>query len=70
MATEQTTQPDSRSKDLQSDLRRQLRYEIDGEDLKQPQKFALEQKFGLTDAVLLSEEKQTIAAEEARLGRS
>lgn len=69
MATEQTTQPDSRFETLQSDLRRQLRYEINGEELKGPEKFALEQKFGLTDAVLLSEEKQTIAAEEARLGR-
>jgi hypothetical protein len=69
MVTGQATQQDSRSKDLQSDLRRQLRYEINGDDLKGPEKFALEQKFGLTDPALTSEEKQTIAAEEARLGR-
>lgn len=56
-------------KDLQSDLRRQLHQEIDGAELKQPQKFMLELKYGITDPVLTPEEKQTIAAEEAQLGR-
>lgn len=70
---QETKQLDSRSNiktgDLASDLRRQLKQEIDGAELKGPEKFILEQKYGITDAVLLSEEKQTITAEEARLGR-
>ncbi len=59
----------NRHKDLQSDLKRQLREEVDGDELKGPEKFMLELKYGITDPVLTSEEKQTIAAEEVRLGR-
>jgi len=56
---EQDNQP------LVSELRRQLRYEINGEDITNPEKFALEQKFGLTDPVLLQRERNAIFAEEA-----
>ena len=46
---------------LRADLRKQLRAEIDGEPITNPERFALEQKYGLTDAVLLHEE--LVAAE-------
>lgn len=68
MDTAQTTQHDSRSS-LSSDLRRQLRYEINGAEITNVEKFTLEQKFGLADPFLLAEERQTITAEEAYLGR-
>lgn len=55
---EQNNQP------LVSELRRQLRYEINGEDITNPEKFALEQKFGLTDPVLIQRERNAIFAEE------
>lgn len=55
---------------LPSDLRRQIREEIRGQEaLTNPERFALEQKYGLTDPVLVNEELQLIRSEEARLGR-
>lgn len=68
MVTEQTTQPDLRSS-LTSELRRQLRAEIDGADINSTKKFMLEQKFGLTDPYLTGEERQSVEAEGVALGR-
>lgn len=56
--------------DLKKSLRSQTRYEINGAELKNPERFMLDQKFGLVDPVLTKEEKALIAGEEARLGRS
>lgn len=55
---------------LNSELRRQVREEIKGQEgLTNPERFALEQKYGITEPVLVLEELQIIRAEEVRLGK-
>lgn len=56
--------PDS----ITASLRSQLKYEINGAELTNPEKFALEQKFGLTDPVLTADEAYIVRKEESRLG--
>ena len=62
MANPESNSPSNEVSDvLRVELRKQLRAEIDGEPITNPQRFALEMKYGLTDAVLLNEE--LVAAE-------
>ena len=62
MANPESNSPSNEvSEVLRAELRKQLRAEIDGEPITNPQRFALEMKYGLTDAVLLNEE--LVAAE-------
>ena len=53
---------------ITASLRSQLRFEINGAELTNPERFALEQKFGITDPVLTADEKQLLSVE-AQLGR-
>lgn len=55
------------TEDLKKSLRSQTRYEINGDELKNPERFMIDQKFGLIDPVLTKEEKALIAGEESRL---
>jgi hypothetical protein len=59
MANPESNSPSNGVSDvLRADLRKQLRAEIDGEPITTAGRFALEQKYGLTDTVLLNEEIQ------------
>jgi hypothetical protein len=51
---------------VRSDVRKQLRAEIDGELITTAERFALEQKYGLADVVLLTEEKQLVEVSNGR----
>jgi hypothetical protein len=52
MANPESSSPSNEVSDvLRADLRKQLRAEIDGEPITNPQRFALEMKYGLTDPV-------------------
>lgn len=54
---------------LSKHLERQIATEIDGdENITNPQKFALQVKYGLTDPVLTADEQKAIRAEEASIG--
>lgn len=53
---------------VQESLRKQLQEEIGGATLKNPERFALEQKYGLTDPVLTSSELAMIATEGQNAG--
>lgn len=66
MATQGQVTSDRNS--VEVSLRNQLRYEINGAELKNPERFALEQKFGIHDPVLIQSEQQAIAAEGVFLG--
>lgn len=70
MLTIKKIEPEIDIDPLAKSLREQLKYEINGVELTNPEKFALEMKFGITEPFLLQEEKDVIAAEEAANGRA
>jgi hypothetical protein len=51
---------------VRSEVRKQLRAEVDGEPITTAERFALEQKYGLADVVLLTEEKQLVEVSNGR----
>lgn len=61
MANPESNSPSNISGTLTPELRKQLRAEIEGEPITTAERFALEQKYGITDPVLLNEE--LVAAE-------
>jgi hypothetical protein len=56
MANPESNSPSNISGTLTPELRKQLRAEIDGEPITTAERFALEQKYGIVEPVLLKEE--------------
>lgn len=51
-----STSASSTGNSLSEELRKQVRVEIDGAELTNPEKFMLDQKYGITDPVFIAEE--------------
>lgn len=51
---------------LDAELKQQIRIELDGAEITNPERFMLEQKYGITEPVLTQGEKQAIKIAEAK----
>lgn len=65
----QVSIPNTQDKSVEVSINQQIRYEVNGAELKNPEKFMIDQKYGVTEPVLTQSELQSIAAEGARLER-